>query len=35
MERIGRYREHRDRVETIERRGGPMMEAWGYAPGCA
>lgn len=35
--RIGRYREQlsRDQVQTIERRAGPMMEAWGYAPGHA
>lgn len=34
---IGRYRERlsRDQVEAIERRAGPMMEAWGYTPGRA
>jgi hypothetical protein len=32
---IGRFRERLDRnqVHVIERRGGPMMEAWGYATG--
>ena len=32
---IGRHRERlsRDQVEAIERRAGPVMEAWGYAPG--
>jgi len=32
---IGRFRERLDRnqVDLIERRAGPMMEAWGYATG--
>ena len=34
---IGRYRKRltQGQVEAIERRAGPMMEIWGYAPGYA